>query len=318
MIEGASEIYTFLLKKGPKMAIDITKFIGGNKALVYRRLKFLLSKGFIKSTLDFPARFEAVPLDSIINQFTESKKRELQNIKRSKEKLQDILKNLDTEAEPVKDEFSIMKGSYSGIIKCLAIAKQTKTEYILMNDQLSPFQHDFIKDMLSIASQTLRKKAHFRFITNVDNGNLKDAKEIVKKLNLDSPYIGIRHLALHPDVFPRFALGDERAVVFYFDTLDSKSILDPERLFWTTNVAFIRSMKLLFNELWRKSIDIRERISELEGTGSDFLSSQKQESLQLSSLENVLKNDNNSIEHGHHACRARDSQIGLFFEQSAK
>ena len=161
MIEGASEIYTFLLKKGPKMAIDITKFIGGNKALVYRRLKFLLSKGFIKSTLDFPARFEAVPLDSIIDQFTESKKRELYNIKKSREKLHDILKNLNTEAEPIKDEFSIIKGSYLGIIKCLAIAKQTKTEYLIINDQLSPFHHDFVKDMLLIASQTLRKKSQF-------------------------------------------------------------------------------------------------------------------------------------------------------------
>jgi hypothetical protein len=56
MIEGASEIYTFLLKKGPKLAVEITNFIGGNKALVYRRLKFLLSKGYIKSTLDYPAR----------------------------------------------------------------------------------------------------------------------------------------------------------------------------------------------------------------------------------------------------------------------
>lgn len=312
MIEGASDIYTFLLKNGPKMAIDITKFLGGNKALVYRRLKFLMLKDFIKSTLDFPARFEAVPLDLIIVQFTENKKRELYNIKKSGEKLQDIIKNLNTEAEPLKDEFSIIKGSYMGIIKCQAIAKQTKTEYLLINDQLTPFHHDFIKDMLLIASQTLRKKVNFKFITNVDYGNLNKAKEIIKKLNLDSPYIEIRHLSLHPDVFPRFALGDERAIVFFFDTLDFMRPLDPEKLFWTTNLAFIRSMKLLFNELWRNSVDIRVRIDELEGNESQFLPFQKQESfLQPSFHENILNNDGTSFKNGHYTCGAKESKIDL-------
>lgn len=315
MIKGASEIYTFLLKRGPKMAKDITKFTGGNKALVYRRLKFLLSKGYIKSTLDFPARFEAVPLDLIINQFAESKKRELHNIKRSREKLRDILENLDTEEETAKDEFSIMKSSFLGIIKCLSIAKQTKNEYLIMNDQLAPFQHDFIKDMQLIASQTLRNKAEFRFITNVDSKNLNEAKQIVKKLNLNSPYIGVRHLDLHQDDFPRFALGDEDAVVFYFDTLDFKTMLNPEKLFWTSNVAFIRSMRLLFNELWHKSIDIRARIAELEGTEFAIPSSRNQEPfLQLPSTESGLKADS-PFENGHHACRARDTQIGLSFEE---
>lgn len=307
MIEGASEIYTYLLKKGPKMAKDVTKFVGGNKALVYRRLKFLMSKGFIKSTLDFPARFEAVSLNSIIDQFAESKKRELCYIKKSKERLQGILENLDAEVESEKDEFSIMKSSFLGITKCLEIAKQTKTEYLFMNDQLSHFQHDLVKDIQMIASTTLRNKAYFRFITNVENKNLSEAKKIIKKIGVDNPRIGIRHLTLHPNDFPRFALGDERAVVFYFDELNSKTILDQEKLFWTTNIAFIRSMRLLFNELWEKSIDIRVRIAELEGTRFAFPNAQNRE-IQISSIENSFDYDN-PFENGHHACRARDSQI---------
>lgn len=308
MIEGASEIYTYLLKKGPKMAKDVTKFVGGNKALVYRRLKFLMSKGFIKSTLDFPARFEAVPLGSIIDQFAESKKRELCYIKKSKERLQDILENLETEVESEKDEFSIMKSSFLGVTKCLAIAKQTKTEYLFMNDQLSHFQYELVKDIQLIASNVLRNKAHFRFITNVTNRNLNEAKQILKKINLDSPYAEIRHLALNQFDFPRFALGDERTVVFYFDELNSKTILDQEKLFWTTNVAFIRSMRLLFNELWQKSVDIRERIAELEGTRYNPSRSQKQE-LQVTSIESSFEYPDSPFENGHHACRARDSQI---------
>ena len=303
MIEGASEIYLFLLKKGPKLAADITHFIGGNKALIYRRLKFLLSKGFIKATLGYPARFEAVPLDSIINQFTEIKKRELQSIKRNRRKLQDILKTIEVETEPAKDEFSIMKSSHLGIIKCLEIAKQTKTEYLIMNDQIAPIQHDFVKDVQLIASHTFRKKAKFRFITNVDRRNLNEAKEITDKMDLNGPYFEIRHLALHPDAFPRFALGDERAIVFYFDTLDSKLILDPEKLFWTNNLAFIRSMKLLFNEMWCRSTDIRKRIAEIEETESAFLTSQNEENLsQPLFAKNLIEDDHSFYKKGHYTC----------------
>ena len=303
MIEGASEIYIFLLKKGPKLAADITNFIGGNKALIYRRLKFLLTNGFVKSTLGYPACFKAIPLDSIISQFTESKKRELQSMEKNKRNLQEILKTVDVEAEHAKDEFSIMKGSHLGIIKCLEIAKQTQVEYLIMNDELSLIQHDFVKDVQLIASHTFRKKAKLRFITNVDHRNLSEAKEITKKLNLDGPYIEIHHLALHPDAFPRFALGDERAVVFYFDTLDSKRILDPGKLFWTNNLAFIRSMKLLFNELWCRSIDIRKRIAEVEGTESAFLTSQNEEKLsQLSFANNLVEDDYSFYKSGHYTC----------------
>jgi sugar-specific transcriptional regulator TrmB len=303
MIEGASEIYIFLLKKGPKLAADITHFIGGNKALIYRRLKFLLSNGFVKSTLGYPALFEVVPLDSIVNQFVESKKRELHGIKKNRRKLQEILKTIDVETEPARDEFSIMKSSHLGIIKCLEIAKQTKMEYLIMNDQLSPIQDDFVKDVQLIASHTLRKKAKFRFITNVDYGNLSEAKELTKKLNLDGPYIEIHHLALDPNAFPRFALGDERAIVFYFDTWDSERILDPGKLFWTNSLAFIRSMKLLFNEMWCRSTDIRKRIAEVEGTESAFLTSQNEERLsQLSFAKNLIEDDYSFYKNGCYTC----------------
>lgn len=303
MIEGASEIYIFLLKKGPKLAADITHFIGVNKALIYRRLKFLLSNGFIKSTLGYPARFEAAPLDSIINQFAEIKERELQSIKRNRRKLQVILKTIEVETEPAKDEFSIMKSSHLGIIKCLEIAKQTKTEFLIMNDQLTSIQHDFVKEVQLITSRTSRKKARFRFITNVDHRNLSEAKEITEKLNLDEPYIEIRHLAVHPDAFPRFALGDEREIVFYFDTLDSKRILDPGKLFWTNNLAFIRSMKLLFNEMWCRSTDIRKRIAEIEETEFAFLTSQNEEKLsQLSFAKNLVEDDCSFYKKGHYSC----------------
>ena len=122
-------------------------------------------------------------------------------------------------------------------------------------------------------------------------------------MNLDLPYIEIRHLMLPQIDFPRFALGDDRAIIFYFDTLDSKRILDPGKAFWTNNLAFIRSMKLLFNELWRKSIDIRERIGEFEGIKSAFITSQNQKSLsQLSFVDNLREQDTNFYKKGHYRC----------------
>jgi sugar-specific transcriptional regulator TrmB len=267
IVAHAAEIYTFLLKKGPQRAKDITKFVGTNKALVYRSLKYLQAKGFVTSRLDFPTSFEATPLSVMLDKLAKCKKREAEVILRNKELCRDVLRDTDiTETTVRDDEFSIFMNLHLGVLKSIEMARQTRSEYLIMSDQLASYSHDFVKDVVSVATNTVRNKARFRLITHVDCMNLNEAKKIVARLDMNSGYIEIRHLELSPILFPRFALSDENALILNFDSWQehSEHIPSLDKMIWTTNITLIRLMKLLFNEEWSKSTDIRKKIAELE------------------------------------------------------
>ena len=51
--------------------------------------------------------------------------------------------------------------------------------------------------------------------------------------------------------------------------MDSKMHTWMDKLLWTNNKAIIQLAKLLFNKLWDESIDIQERITELENMKKD-------------------------------------------------
>lgn len=281
IVAHAAEIYTLLLKKGPQKAKDITKFAGANKALVYRSLKYLQAKGFVTSRLDFPASFEATPLSVMLDQLAECKKREAEVILRNKELCGDVLRDINIPETTAQDEFSILINLHLGVLKSIEMARQTKSEYLIMNDQLASFSHDFVKDFISVATNTVRHKARLRLITNVDRMNLNEARKIVARLDLNSGYIEIRHLELSPLLFPRFALSDEKSLILNFDSSQQHSEHTPslDKMMWTTNITLIRLMRLLFNEEWGKSIDVRKRIAELENNEKPFQASENQESV---------------------------------------
>ncbi len=148
------------------------------------------------------------------------------------------------------------------------MVKQTTNECLIISDRLTRREYDIPEGMRTAVAATVRKKkAQFRLLTNVDYSTLGLAKEMVAKLGMLGEYIKIRHLNLSPALFPGFTLSDESTIILQFDTwkgIDSKSALGMDKLLLTNNKAIIRLARLLFNKLWDESIDIRERIAELE------------------------------------------------------
>ena len=265
--ERAAAIYIFLLTKGkPQTARDIKKFMGRNKALVYRSLKQLQAKGIVVSTMTFPARFTAKPLGVILDHAAEAKKREAQLLTKQKKLLCNVIKALKVADSSITgDEFAILRSEHIAVVKGKELAKQTKSDYLVMGDQVASYA--VAEDLRVVATTVKRKKARFRFITNLNHADLNVTKRLIGKIDINSEYIKVRHLDLSSVLFPSFALSDESAIIFKFDTweeINSKDAQGVDKLLWTNNKALIRLAKLLFNELWDKSIDIRKRIAELE------------------------------------------------------
>jgi sugar-specific transcriptional regulator TrmB len=267
--ERAAAIYIYLLKKRtPQTANDITKFMKKNKALVYRNLKHLQADGFIVSTMGFPTRFTAIPLRDVLDHAAKSKRREAQLLTKEKRILCNVIESLEVADTPLKqEEFAILRGENIAVLKGRELAKQTKSEFLIIGDKPALHTIQVIEEFPLMIKAVKKRKARFRFITNLDNDGLNVIKELVGKLDMDSEYVEIRHLVLDPGFFPGFALSDENAMIFKFDAynwIDSNSASRTDSLLWTNNKALIRSEKLLYNKLWDESIDIRKRIAELE------------------------------------------------------
>jgi sugar-specific transcriptional regulator TrmB len=270
LTRSAAAIYIFLLKKGkPQNAREIIRTTRTNKALVYRILKDLQANGYIVSTMTYPSSFTAIPLDEVLDQTAKSKKREAQLIVKDKKLLHDAIKSFEVaDTSEADDIFTILRNRQIAIMKGKELMKQTTNECLVMNNQVTSNVYDIAEGLqTSVASAIKRKKIQLRLLTYVDYAFLDGIMKIVGKLGTDNKHVKIRHLDLSPAVFPGFALFDESAIIFQFDTWkekDPKKGLEIDKLLWTNNKPIIQMAKLLFNRLWDESIDIQDRIAKLE------------------------------------------------------
>jgi sugar-specific transcriptional regulator TrmB len=79
---------------GPHKAIDITKKMNLYKEQLYRSLRNLKNKEVVKSTVNYPAVFSAIPFEKILDLLAEIKKEQAQALRDVREELLSTWKNM--------------------------------------------------------------------------------------------------------------------------------------------------------------------------------------------------------------------------------
>ncbi len=87
LTEKEIQLYVFLSKFGALKTGEIAKQTKTNKGEIYRLLKTLEEKGVVESTLDLPARHNAVSFDKILDTTIRAKREEATNIEKTKSEL---------------------------------------------------------------------------------------------------------------------------------------------------------------------------------------------------------------------------------------
>jgi sugar-specific transcriptional regulator TrmB len=107
-----AQIYIYLAKHGVLKGSQISEGIKTSKAVVYRILKILQRKGVVESTLEFPARFTALPFETVLNLKIRAIKEEAILIEKAKDDLLKDWKNLSKGTpEPEIEKFLVIKGN---------------------------------------------------------------------------------------------------------------------------------------------------------------------------------------------------------------
>ena len=177
LTEKEAEVYIFLAKHDAKKATDIAKLLGKDKSQVFHILKNLQAKGFVESTIEFPTHFAAVPFENVMNSIIGTKQKEVADIKKSKKKLIDYLKQKHkVESEPSIEKFMVIKGDkeiHSRISKMILdteheLSAATTVSGLLRADRFGIFDVAF--------NHSLRPQISFRFLTELSEQNLKTVK----------------------------------------------------------------------------------------------------------------------------------------------
>jgi sugar-specific transcriptional regulator TrmB len=257
------EVYILLAKKGPLKGTEIAKQIKRNRGQVYRILKSLQKKGFVEVTLEYPKRFVAVTFEKVLEIFAKIKRNELAKIEEGTEILiSDWERISKTDTEDSLEKFVVIEGNKKIYRKITDMIEQTKNSYLA----IMPIS-DFVRaEQFGVfeSAKLPQKKMDVEFcvLTNLTEENLKAFKLLRTELK---PNINVK--TRNPDfgmsLFPRMIINDQEILVFISSTKQS-SKNKRDVCIHTNCESLVKAFTTVFEDLWRTSIKIEDKIIEIE------------------------------------------------------
>ena len=259
------EVYIFLGKRGALKGGDITKQLKIHKAQVYRTLKSLQKKGLVEVTLEYPARFTAVPFENLIDSFIKTKKQEVEQIEKTKDDLlSDWNKISQTELDYSLERFSVIEGTKKVFNKIVDMARQTKREFIMVSTFADVFRADRFGIFDIITPSNAKSKIQYKFLSQLSKQNLKIAKIFEANLNRIVNF-RVMDSSLGLTKFSRMVIRDNNEILLFISEENEQSATKEKEVCLHTNCkAIIQSYLGVFNDLWRDSRDLSQLILELE------------------------------------------------------
>ena len=265
LTERESDVYIFLAKHGVQKGGEISKKTKMPKALVYHLLKSLESKGAVESTLEFPARFTAVPFEAVLEMNIRAKREEAGLIEKRRSSLLEDWKNISKIGleQPELARFVVIEGTrkvYLKIAEVIENAKDSLSAATTVADLMRFEQHGVID---SINVNPNKSKVRFRFLTELSKQNLKAVKMLRAELN-SRLELKARNLDLGLALSPRMVIRDDEEILFFISSATVQPTRKQEACIHTNCESLVHAFTGVFEELWQNSTDIENKIVEIE------------------------------------------------------
>ena len=308
-----AEIYLFLAKHGSLTSGEITKRSKTHKAVVYRTLASLQSKGLVTPTLEAPARFTAVNFETIIDLNIRAKQEEARKLESTKKELLNYWRNIrQTTAEPTLEKFTVVEGNHKIYPKISQMIKETKNQLSTVSTVPGLLRAESLGLFDVMLSHPLRREIQFRFLTDLSIQNLQAVKNLLKKIPKTKFNLKGRNPKLGLQLAPRMVIRDNEEIIFFVTPSENESATgQDEACLWTNSKELVHAFTAVFDELWHNSTDIEKKILELETgkpapktcvindaatarrTYKETIGSARQEVLMLTSYRGLLEQSRN-------------------------
>ena len=269
LTEKEAEVYIFLAKHGVLKGGEIANGMKRHKAQIYRILKILQTKGLLESTLEAPTRFTAVPFESVLDLSIKAKRDEAARMEKTRQEILAYWKNIrQPELKPPLGKFVVIEGNHKIYPKISQMIKETKNQLSTAATVPGLARADQFGLFDAILVHPLRSKIHFRFLTDLTNQNLTIVKTVLKRIsetgfNLKgrTPDLGLRS--------PRMVIRDEEEILFFITPKPDAPATEEDVCLWTDCKELVHSFSAVFEDFWRNSTDIEEKIAEIESSKSE-------------------------------------------------
>jgi sugar-specific transcriptional regulator TrmB len=258
-----AQVYVFLAKKGMQKARDIYKATKLTKQQLYPSLKRLQSKGVVNSTFEHPARFNAIPFERVLDIFIKAKIEETRNLQKSKTEILANWKNLKIE-DDTSAKFTVIEGRtfiYSKIQQMIQEANEqlkaiTTVPTLLQADQ---------RDIFDVGFSQSSKPIPFRFLIDLSEKNVHAMQDLLDQTENSKLKMEGRNPDLGVSLFPQMFVRDKEEALFFTNPRNEASIIEKNDVcLWTDCKPLVDGFNAMFEEFWRNSTGIGEKIVEIE------------------------------------------------------
>ena len=263
--EKETELYIFLSRKGPLSCGKISSQLKINKGQVYRTLKRLQKKGVIELTLEQPSRFVAVSFKNVIESFIKARREEVKLFEETKEDLLYNWKKIrQTEIDSSPERFSVIEGKKKIFNKISQMIEDTKNQFSIASNVSRLIQAEQLGIFESIHNNPLKSRIRFRFLTQVTKENLKSIKFLLTQMDLGVT-LHERTTEQFLPIFPTMVIRDkDEILLFISNESDIRTSQQIESVLCTNCKPIIQSFYFVFEDLWEKSSNLKQKINELE------------------------------------------------------
>jgi len=236
-----------------------------NKGQVYRILKSLQKKGLVETTLEYPTRFIAVPLEKVIDSFIKSKREEVTQIEETKKDiLSDWNKISQTELDSSIEKFGVIEGKKKIFHKITQMIKETNSQFSMKSTVSDLFNAEQFGVFEIIKKHPMKSKIQFRVLTQISKQNLKAIKILKPKLKYILDFRG-KDSSLGSPIFTRMVIRDNAEIILFISEKKKASLKDGKEVCLCTNCkSIIEEFSAVFEDSWKDSRDIEDRITEIE------------------------------------------------------
>ncbi len=266
LTEKEADIYIFLAKHNAMSRGDIARLLRKDKAQISRILKKIQNKGVVEATLEYPRRFTAIPFETIINSSIKTKRDEAASIEEARK---DLLRYLESNKKAgfglLIEKFSVIEQNqkiYSKISEMIDKTKKQLSAITTVSSLIQDTQFGLLDFTINHPSES---KIQLCFLTELSNQNLKAVKTLLKKTTQSRFTIRGRNPDLGLRLFPQMVIRDnEEILLFITSKTDNSYAGQNEVALWTNCKSIVNSFSCVFDELWRNSTDLQEKITRLE------------------------------------------------------
>ncbi|WGM88638.1 MAG: CBS domain-containing protein [Candidatus Bathyarchaeum tardum] len=261
-----ADIYLFLTQKGLQKAQSIASYLGIDRAQTYRLLKSLKNEGILEETIETPSRYNAIPITNLLESHIINKKREVASLEEDKESIINYCNSLNRKkTAPSVAKFQVITNTDGVYKKISQMVDAASSDVSALTTSTGLIHEDAygITDMI-MAFGKKKKNIKFRLLANITQDNLEIAKNILKHLPLSRNVIW-KHTSVGSKHYPRFLIKDDEEVLLYMNQNEKKYGYSKEvNGLWVASKMFVSTLKRAFVDIWSNSVDINDRIKNLE------------------------------------------------------